>query len=75
MLGQFVIAYIDNILIYSPNPKTHLILINEVLESLLINHFYVKAEKCEYHASKVKFLSYIIRSHGVARDEEKNSLQ
>ncbi|KAI3360258.1 hypothetical protein L3Q82_014571, partial [Scortum barcoo] len=43
----------------------------QVLTQLLENHLYVKAEKCEFHASSVSFLGFIISPNQVKMDPEK----
>ncbi|KAK1804339.1 hypothetical protein P4O66_020357 [Electrophorus voltai] len=44
-LGRSVISYIDNILIYSSSWNQHMLDVQAVLQSLLRNHLYCKAEK------------------------------
>lgn len=53
-------CYIDNILIYSPDPQVHISHVRQVLQRLQENHLYVKDEKCEFHADQVTFLGHII---------------
>lgn len=45
-LGQYVTAYIDDILIYSPNLHTHVSQLSRVLQLMRENQLYVKGEKC-----------------------------
>ncbi|KAI4880514.1 hypothetical protein NFI96_007308 [Prochilodus magdalenae] len=71
MLGRFVIAYIDDILVYSPDLPTHVQHVRRVLSRLLENQLYVKGEKCEFHLSSVSFLGYIISPEGVVMDDRK----
>ncbi|KAK3545273.1 hypothetical protein QTP70_002933, partial [Hemibagrus guttatus] len=65
LLGRGVIAYIDNILVYSASMEEHVIQVREVLARLQQHHLYVKLEKCEFHRSKVTFLGYVILHQGV----------
>ena len=55
MLNQFVFVYIDDILIFSPDLKTHVQQVRQVLQRLLQHDLYVKAEKCEFHQASVSF--------------------
>ncbi|KAI4898691.1 hypothetical protein NFI96_020791 [Prochilodus magdalenae] len=71
MLGLFVIAYIDDILIYSPDLPTHIQHVRRVLSRLLENQLYVKGEKCEFHLGSTSFLGYIISPEGVIMDDQK----
>lgn len=73
MINRFVFVYIDDILIYSRTPAEHTQHVRQVLERLLQNRLFVKAEKCEFHASTVAFLGYIISPGEVKMDPEKVS--
>lgn len=66
MLGKFVIAYIDEILIYSPSLDIHVTHIRQVLSYLLKNQLYIKGEKCEFHVPEILFQGYIISQEDVA---------
>ncbi|KAK1796650.1 hypothetical protein P4O66_009673 [Electrophorus voltai] len=61
-LGSSVVAYIDDILIYSPSRNQHVRNVRAVLQTLLKNHLYCKAEKCEFQHKEVDFLGRFIRS-------------
>ncbi|KAL0190924.1 hypothetical protein M9458_013622, partial [Cirrhinus mrigala] len=65
-LNKSVIAYIDDILIYS---KSEVENINHVI--ILENQLYVKAEKCEFHVSQTSFLGYYISHQGIKMDTAK----
>ncbi|KAI4903527.1 hypothetical protein NFI96_007480 [Prochilodus magdalenae] len=71
MIGRFVIAYIDDILVYSPDLPTHVRHVREVLTRLLEHQLYVKGEKCEFHQGSVSFLGYVISPAGVVMDDRK----
>ncbi|KAK3562970.1 hypothetical protein QTP86_012590 [Hemibagrus guttatus] len=47
LLGKGVIAYIDDILVYSKSLEEHVLHVREVLSHLQRHHLYVKLEKCE----------------------------
>lgn len=49
MLGYFMIACIDGILIYSPTSETHVDHVRQVLKRHLDHQLYLKGEKCEFH--------------------------
>ena len=71
MIGKFVIAYIDDILIYSLDFVTHISHFHSVLKCLLENSLYVKGKKCEFHLQSVAFLAYVISSNGAVMDDQK----
>ncbi|KAL0167369.1 hypothetical protein M9458_039213, partial [Cirrhinus mrigala] len=68
LLNKFVIAYIDDILVYSKTKEEHVDHVRTVLSRLLQNQLYVKAEKCEFHVHQTSFLGYHISHQGVKMD-------
>uniref|UniRef100_A0A9J7ZGW9 Gypsy retrotransposon integrase-like protein 1 n=1 Tax=Cyprinus carpio carpio TaxID=630221 RepID=A0A9J7ZGW9_CYPCA len=71
LLNQYVIVYIDDILIYSCSMEDHISHVRTVLSRLLQNGLFVKAEKCEFHVTSIKFLGYNISHSGVEMDDNK----
>ncbi len=70
-LHQFVLVYIDDILIYSWSEVEHRQHVAEVLQRLRENNLFLKAKKCSFHQSSVKFLGYHIDQYGIKMDEGK----
>ncbi|KAK3519979.1 hypothetical protein QTP70_009632 [Hemibagrus guttatus] len=68
LLGRGVIAYINDILVYSTSMEEHVRQVREVLARLQQHHLYVKLEKCEFHRPMVTFLGYVISHQGVEMD-------
>eukprot|EP00063_Salmo_salar_P062498 XP_014037333.1 PREDICTED: protein-cysteine N-palmitoyltransferase HHAT-like protein [Salmo salar] len=56
MLNLFVFVYIDDILVFSRSLQEHVLHIRQVLQHLLENQLFVKAEKCEIHRFTIPFL-------------------
>lgn len=71
MLDKFMIAYIDDILIYSPSLETHMDHVKWALKRLLQNQLYVKGVKCEFHQSKISFLGYVFSTKEVPMEVNK----
>jgi hypothetical protein len=71
MLHQFVFVYIDDILIFSRSLAEHKLHVRQVLQRLLENRLFVKAEKCEFHVPSVAFLGFIISQGRVEMDPGK----
>ncbi|XP_060798244.1 uncharacterized protein LOC132900249 [Neoarius graeffei] len=44
-----------------------------VLDQLLDNHLYIKAEKCEFHVPQIASLGYVINAEGVSMAQDKVS--
>ena len=63
MIRRFVIAYIDDNLISSPDYDTHIQQVSQVLQCLLENNLFVKGEKCEFHLVNGSSSSEIVASH------------
>ncbi|KAI3365369.1 hypothetical protein L3Q82_010455 [Scortum barcoo] len=70
-LNRFVFVYLGDILIYSRNLPDHQLHVRQVLQRLLENRLFVKKEKCEFHASQVDFLGFIIKEGCVQADPAK----
>lgn len=64
-LDVFVIVYLDNILIYSENPKDHIGHVKWVLERLREHSLFANLKKCFFHTDDVSFLGYIVSANGI----------
>ncbi len=71
MLDQFIYVYLDDILIFSHSLQEHVQHVRRVLQRLLENGLYVKAEKSVFHAQSVSFLGYIVSVEGMRMDPDK----
>jgi hypothetical protein len=70
-LDIFVIAYLDDILVYSENMEDHVEHVRTVLRCLDQFNLRLKPEKCEFHKDEVAFLGYIVGANGVRMSEDK----
>lgn len=71
LLNRFVFVYLDDILVFSRNISEHVQHVKQVLQRLLENRLFVKAEKCDFHKDSISFLGYIFESGQVRADPEK----
>ena len=71
LLDQCVVVYLDDILIYSNNPKQHMKHVQEVLRWLQKHGLYAQAKKCKWHRDSVEFLGYIMSSKGLTMANDK----
>ncbi|KAK3570605.1 hypothetical protein QTP86_023662 [Hemibagrus guttatus] len=71
ILGKWVIAYIDDILVYFTSLEEHMRHVREVLSRLQWHRLFIKPEKCEFHQSTMLFLGYVITRQGVEMDVTK----
>uniref|UniRef100_A0A8C5MI68 Gypsy retrotransposon integrase-like protein 1 n=1 Tax=Leptobrachium leishanense TaxID=445787 RepID=A0A8C5MI68_9ANUR len=67
----FVVVYLDDVLIHSPDLETHHQHVRLVLSKLLSNGLYCKLEKCLFDVQQVQFLGYVISSSGFMMDSSK----
>ena len=70
-LDQFVVVFIDNILIYFKTEEEHEDHLRTVLQALREHQLYAKFSKCEFWLIEVKFLGHIVLASGVSVDPEK----
>ena len=68
-LDQFVVVYLDDIVIFSNTSEEHVEHLRKVFKILRENQLYGKREKCEFAQPKVHILGHII-SQGELRMEE-----
>ena len=70
-LDQFVVAFVDDILIYSKLKEEHEDHLRIVLHVLRNHRLYAKFSKCEFWLTKVRFLGHVVSASGVIVDLEK----
>ncbi|XP_075515714.1 uncharacterized protein LOC142550524 [Primulina tabacum] len=70
-LDNFVIVFIDDILIYSKTRDLHREHFRIVLHQLRDNQLYAKFKKCEFWLEQVAFLGHIVSREGIAVDPAK----
>ncbi|XP_076729333.1 uncharacterized protein LOC143412466 isoform X2 [Maylandia zebra] len=61
----------DDILVFSRSPAEHVEHVRLVLQRLLENRLFVKAEKCEFHVPTVSFLGFVVEQGRLRADPGK----
>ena len=60
-LDEFIIAYLDNIIIYSNSKEEHFQYIKQVLQRLADKKMPIAIKKYKFHTIKTKFYKFIIK--------------
>ncbi len=70
-LNQFVIVYLNDILVYLKMKKEHMQYIKKVLQTLKKVDLHIKSEKSEFHVQSVQFLRFIVMSQNLRMNLKK----
>ena len=70
-LDQFVVIFMDDILIYFESEREHEYHLRIVLQLLRDHQLYAKFSKCEFWLTEVRFLGHVVSASGVSVDLEK----
>ena len=70
-LDIFVVAYLDDILVFSKTREEHVKHVRWVMEKLRERELKLKLEKCEFFQSEVPFLGSIVGRFGIKPDPAK----
>ena len=71
LLDDFVIIFLDDILVYSRDVETHVTHVRQILEILRQNKLYAKVSKCAFFQSSVEYLGHIVSAEGLSVDPAK----
>jgi hypothetical protein len=70
-LDDFVMVYIDDILIYSRTAEEHFRHVRLILERLREHTLYGKLSKCEFNRPSLPFLGHVVGRNGVSMQDSK----
>jgi hypothetical protein len=70
-LDQFVVVYLDDILVFSRAPEEHLNHLEQVLTALEKHELYVGMDKCGFGLAEVDFLGHVVSGAGIRPDPAK----
>ena len=68
---SWCIIYLDDIIIFSDNPKEHLRRLSGVFAKLDKAGLKLKPNKCEFFKTKITYLGHIVSSRGIEMDPKK----
>ena len=64
-LDQFIVVFVDDILIYSKSEEEHEGHLRIVLETWRDHQLYAKFSKCEFWLTEMRFLGHVVSASGV----------
>ena len=70
-LDQFVMVFVDDILIYSQSNEEHEDHLRIILQSFREHRLYAKFSKCKFWLTKVRFLEHVVSASGVSMEPKK----
>ncbi|KAL6313804.1 hypothetical protein AAG906_010223 [Vitis piasezkii] len=70
-LDQFMVVFIDDILVYSNSREEHKRHLSIVLQTLRDRQLYAKLKKCDFWLDKVSFLGHMVTKDGIFVDPGK----
>ena len=70
-LYQFIMVFVDDILIYSQSEEEHEDHLRVLLQLMRDHQLYAKFSKCEFWFTEVRFLGHVVSASGVSMDPKK----
>ena len=69
--NQYILAYIDDLLVFSKDFSTHITHLKELFQRLRNTGLKLKPAKCHFAVEKVQFLGHILTKDGIAPNTSK----
>ncbi|KAL5499281.1 hypothetical protein ACEPAH_1799 [Sanghuangporus vaninii] len=71
MIGQGILIYLDDIIVYAETEQEHWDLLAEVLRRLRKADFFCKPEKCYFGKKELDYLGFVVNQSGMQMDPYK----
>jgi len=71
LLDRCVVLFLDDILVYSKDAKTHVQDLRNVLHILKVNQLFCRWNKCDFFKPSMPFLGHVISAAGLEVDDAK----
>ncbi len=62
--GDFAMAYLDDIIVFSKTEEEHLLHLEKVFEALRANSMKLKESKCEFFSKNLQYLGHLVSADG-----------
>jgi hypothetical protein len=73
-LGDFVLIYLDDILVYSKTAEEHITHLQKVLQRLRDAKLFASKKKCDFGKTHLNFLGHVIGADGIRVDPKKTEV-
>lgn len=73
-IDEFLVVYIDDLLIFSKNAEEHYKHLDIVLSRLSEHELYVGSDKCQFLVPEVEFLGLTVSGEGIKVDDERTKM-
>ena len=70
-MHEFVLVYLDDILVFSKSPEEHAKHLRRVLLKLREHKLYIQSKKCSFYQTQIKFLGHEVSAKGISTDPSK----
>jgi hypothetical protein len=70
-IGDFVVVYMDDVLVYSKTPHDHILHLQMILEKFRQHSLHCRLSKCAFGKDHIRYLGYIISGAGLHVDPSK----
>ena len=71
ILGSTVLAYMDDVLVFTKTAEEHIQRLDDVLKKLSEANLKLKISKCQFFANEVKFLGYRVTKNGMKLNDDR----
>lgn len=68
---EYCLVYLDDIVVFSADLDQHLRRLTVIFQHLSAAGLKLKANKCHFAKSEIKYLGHIVSKHGIKADPEK----
>ena len=75
LIGAICFCYIDDIIIFSKDSKTHLERLRIIFDRLRRANLKLQTVKCHFLKDRIKFLGHELSENGLEMDEEKYAIK